>query len=73
MSTTELKSELKLLIDSEPNASILEAIHYLLKSASANDILKVKLSSRALKSEADIMEGRVMDRSEFEKRVKQGL
>ena len=73
MSTTELKSELKLLIDSEPNASILEAIHSLLKSASANDILKVKLSSRALKSEADIMEGRVMDRSEFEKRVKQGL
>lgn len=73
MSTSELRNELKHLIEVEPDKSLLEAIHSLLMSASANEILKVKLSSRALKSENDIAEGRVMDKSEFENRIKEGF
>lgn len=73
MSTAELKNELKHLIDSEGDSSLLEAIHTMLTNSSQDDLLKIKLTSRALKSESDIREGKVMDRSEFEKRLRERI
>lgn len=73
MSTAELKNELKQLIDSEGDSSILQALHELLSSSSQVDLLKLKLTSRAIKSELDIQEGKTMDRTEFEKRLMKRL
>ena len=69
MNTAEIREELRNLIDQENDYSILEAIKTLLKKSSLDPVLKDKLISRAMKSEADIAEGRVMDRQEFEEKL----
>ena len=69
MNTAEIREELRNLIDQENDYSILEAIKTLLKKSSLDPVLKDKLISRAMKSEADIAEVRVMDRQEFEEKL----
>jgi len=73
MKAEDIKSELRELIEKETDKSILEAIKILLKKSSLNPILKEKLTSRALKAEEDILEGRFMDRKEIELRLNDRL
>lgn len=69
MSTSELKSELKNLIENESDPQILTAVKVLLKKSHSEQKLKEKLTSRALKSEKNIKEGKVLDRKEVERRL----
>jgi len=73
METVDIKTELHTLIDNETDKSILEAIGTLLKKSTLDSTLKVKLTSRALKAEQDILAGRVMDRKELESRLNSSL
>jgi len=69
MGGTDIKKELRSLIEKEKDLHVLEAIKTLLVKSSLNPILKEKLTSRALKAEEDIREGRVYTREEFEKKL----
>jgi len=54
MKATDIKQELRMLIDKEKDLHILEAIKTLLVKSSLDPILKEKLTSSALKAEEDI-------------------
>lgn len=69
MNAADIKSELQKLIEQEKDIHILEAIKTLLKKSSLNAELKEKLTSRALKSEEDINEGRLLNRQELEEKL----
>ncbi len=69
MKTVDIKQELRSLIDQEEDLHVLKAIRTLLQKSSLNSILKEKLTSRALKSESDIKEGKVYTRAELEKKL----
>lgn len=71
MSTVELKTELQQMIERETDVNVLKAIRTILQKTSLNPVLKEKLTSRALKSEADIQAGRVFSREDVEKRISQ--
>ncbi|MDX1640530.1 MAG: hypothetical protein R3220_02450 [Balneolaceae bacterium] len=73
MSTSELKSELKVLIENESDPQILKAVKALLKMSEPELKLKEKLTSRALKAEKDIKEGKLHDRKEVERRLQTGV
>jgi hypothetical protein len=73
MKAEDIKSELRELIEKETDKSILEAIKILLKKSSLKPTLKEKLTSRALKAEEDILEGRFLDRKEIELRLNDRL
>jgi hypothetical protein len=72
MKATDIKQELKLLIEKEKDLHILEAIKTLLVKSSLDPILKEKLTSRALKAEEDVKAGRVYTRKELEKKLDNG-
>ena len=69
MSTTELKTELQLLIEREKDMSVLEAIRTILQKTSLDPVLKEKLTERALKSETDIAQGRLLTKAEIQQRT----
>lgn len=69
MRGTDIKQELRTLIENENDLHVLEAIKTLLVKSSINPILKEKLTSRALKAEEDIRTGRVYTREEIEKKL----
>lgn len=69
MNSIDIKQELRVLIDEEKDLHVLEAIKTLLMKSSLNPILKEKLTSRALRSEKDIMLGKVYTREELEKKL----
>ncbi|WP_245189381.1 hypothetical protein [Lunatimonas salinarum] len=69
MGKLDIKQELRALIEKEKDVHVLETIKTLLVKSSLNPILKEKLTSRALKAEEDIREGRVYTREEFEKKL----
>ena len=69
MRAVDIKTELRTLIDQEHDLTVLEAIKTLLQKAGLDAKLREKLTSRALKAEQDIAEGRVMDRAELEKKL----
>jgi hypothetical protein len=62
MSAADLKTELQRMIEQETDINILKAIRTILQKTSPNHVLMEKLTSRALKSEADIQAGRVFDK-----------
>ncbi len=74
MSAMAIKTELKELIELERDLSILKAIKALLKKTTLDSILREKLTQRAIRSEEDIKEGRVLNRAEIirqtDKRIK---
>ena len=70
MNTTNIKTELQELIAKENDLHILEAIKTLLTKVSLDPLLKEKLTSRTLKSEQNIEEGKVFGRKEAESRIK---
>ena len=57
------------MIEQEKDMSILEAIRTILLKTSLNPMLKEKLTERALKSEKDIAEGRLLSREEIQQRT----
>jgi hypothetical protein len=65
MSTIAIKTELKELIERERDLSILKAIKALLKKTTLDAILREKLTQRAIRSEEDIKDGRVLSRAEI--------
>lgn len=69
MSTIEIKTELQQMIERENDIRILEAIRTILQKTSLDPILKEKLTKRALKSESDITEGRLLTPKEVEQRT----
>jgi hypothetical protein len=69
MGAIDIKQELWTLIEKEKDLHVLEAIKTLLVKSSLDPVLKEKLTSRALKAEEDIKEGRVYTREEFEKKL----
>jgi predicted transcriptional regulator len=69
MRGTDIKQELRTLIENENDLHVLEAIKTLLVKSSINPILKEKLTARALKAEEDINTGRVYTREEIEKKL----
>jgi len=69
MSAIDLRKEIKELAEVERNESILEAIKILLQEAGNKSVAKEKLKSRSRKSELDIENGRLMDRSEIERKT----
>jgi hypothetical protein len=73
METTDIKQELRTLIDNENDLRVLEAIKTLLVKTALDPVLKEKLTLRALKAEDDIKAGRVFTREEIEKKLKSRL
>ena len=69
MSTIEIKSELQQMIEQEKDMGILEAIRTILQKTRLNPMLKEKLTERALKSEKDITEGRLLSKDEIIQRT----
>ena len=69
MSTIAIKTELKELIEQEMDLSILKAIKALLKKTSLDTVLREKLSRRAIQSEEDIKEGRLLSKTEMIKQT----
>ncbi len=63
MSAIAIKTELKELIEREMDLSI--AIKALLKKTTLDTVLREKLTHRAMRSEEDIKEGRVLNRAEI--------
>jgi len=66
MISLELKEELKHLIDTEEDSTILTAMLTLLKRKSADEILRKKLTKRALRSNQQIARGELLSREEME-------
>ena len=69
MSTVELKTELQRMIERETDVNVLKAIRTILQKTSLDPVLKEKLTSRALTSEADIRTGRFVSREDVVKRM----
>lgn len=69
MSTIEIKTELQQMIEQEKDMRILEAIRTILQKTRLNPMLKEKLTERALKSEKDITEGRLLSKDEIIQRT----
>jgi hypothetical protein len=69
MTTTDIKIELRQLIEEQEDINVLQAIHTLLQRTSTCTDLKTKLSSRAIKAEADILQGRVFSKEEIKQRT----
>lgn len=66
MISLELKEELKHLIDTEEDSTILTAMLTLLTRKSADEILIKKLTKRALRSNQQIARGELLSREEME-------
>ena len=64
MSAITIKTELIKLIEREKDLNILKAIKALLKKTTLDSVLREKLTNRALQSEVDIKNGRVLTKSE---------
>lgn len=67
MGAVEIRTELQRMIEQETNVTVLEAIRTLPLKTALNPILKEKLTTRALKSEEDIAEGRTFSKDEVSK------
>ncbi len=72
MSTAELKARLHQVIDVLTDERKLQAIYTLLQD-DLDPVLKDKLTSRALKSNQDIKEGKVHSRKEAEQKLRSRL
>ena len=69
MVATDIKHELRTLIEKENDLHILEEVRALLVKSSLDPMLKEKLTSRALRADEDIKAGRVYTREKLEKRL----
>lgn len=69
MGAIEIKTELRQMIEQENDVSVLEAIRTILQKTSLNPMLKEKLTTRALKSEKDIVAGHLFSKEEAAQRI----
>ena len=69
MTTAAIKTKLQQMIKRETDMDILQTIHTILQRANLNQALKEKLTVRALKSEEDIIAGRVFSKKEVVQRT----
>ena len=69
MTTAGIKTELQQMIEHETDMTVLQAIHTILQKTSLNPVLKEKLTARALRSEEEIKEGRVLGKDEVIRRT----
>ena len=69
MKATDIKQELRTLIEKENDLHVLEAIKTLLVKSSLDQVLKEKLTSRAKRAEEDIRAGNLYSREELEKKM----
>ena len=69
MSELTIKTEIKDLIEQERDLTILNAIKALLKKTSLDTTLRDKLSERAIHSEDDIIQGRILTKAEIIKQT----
>ncbi len=73
MTALSIKTELKELIEREGDLSILKAIKALLQKTSLNPVLREKLTKRAIQSEEDIKNNRVLSRADIVKQTDRSL
>ena len=73
MTTEEIKTELRELIENETDQKVLEEVRDMLQKPALDSVLKAKLTSRALKSEEDIKAGRVYSSKQVKKFLKDRL
>lgn len=66
MTAIKLKEELKFLIEQEQNTSVLNALLTLLKRQDSQEVLKQKLTSRALRSNEQIARREFLTREDLE-------
>ena len=66
MRVAEIKKELRQLIELENDPEILNAIRTLLSKSVKEFTLKEKLIARAIRSNSDIKEGRLLNRNDVE-------
>jgi hypothetical protein len=69
MKGSDIKTELRDLIEKENDTAVLEAIKILLMKSSLDPELKKKLTDRAVKADEDIVTGRVNSRAEIESKL----
>lgn len=73
MKAVDIKTELKDLIEKETDLRILEAVRALFTQKDLDPSIEKEMISRALKSEQDILEGRVYTIEEAEARLNKRL
>jgi hypothetical protein len=69
MTALPIRTELTELIAKEKNASLLQVLRDILSGGSKNALLKAKLTSRALKAEDDLDQGRVLTTDQLRTRL----
>ncbi len=69
MSALTLKAELMSLIEKEKNTPLLHVLRDILTGKGKSSLLKAKLTSRALRSEADIAAGRLFTTDQMRGRL----
>ncbi|HEX2615932.1 MAG TPA: hypothetical protein VHL57_00240 [Flavobacteriales bacterium] len=69
MRAASLRTELAERIAKEKNANVLQVLKDILSGGSKNALLKVKLTSRALKAEQDLAAGRVLNTAQVRARL----
>ena len=73
MNTLKLKSEIKDILDQVDDMDILEAVRTILEKSRLDPMLRDKLTKRALRSEEDIKNGRLLTRDEVVERTNKSL
>ncbi len=73
MGVLELRTELQKMIEQENDVDILKALRTILEKTTLDPVLKVKLTTRALKSEEDIKAGRLLNKEQMIKRTNNHL
>jgi len=73
MSSSEIKSELKTLIDKETDLEFLRDVKAMFKHENVDPSVEKEMTSRILKSEQDIQEGKVFTIEESKDRLKKSL
>lgn len=73
MKATDIKTELKDLIDQETNLNLLETVKAMFTLGDFDPLVEKEMISRVLESEQDIKEGRVYTIEEAEAKLNKGL
>lgn len=73
MSTADIKTKLKDLIEQESDPNVLDAVDAIFAQKDFDPLIQKEMISRALKSEKDIKEGKVYTIEEAETRLNKRL
>ncbi len=73
MNTLAIKTEIKNIIDQVEDLDILEAVRTILQKSRLDPVLKDKLTQRAIRSEQDIEDERLLSRNDLVERTNSSL